>query len=183
MSGKTTENPKKTTNPANTCTDKTSSADDALSNVSKELERKTKEANDYLETLKRLQADFENFIKRTEKERKEITAAASERIVSKLLPVLDELHCSVEAVKKQGINEAFAKGIELIYRNFQRILQEEGVQPIDCLGQKADPFLHDVVLAEKNDSVDDGVIIAEIQKGYKMNGKVVRYSKVKIARR
>ncbi|MEM2916502.1 MAG: nucleotide exchange factor GrpE [Candidatus Woesearchaeota archaeon] len=168
--------------PPATALNKTEASDDALKKVTRELENKKKEAEDYLNTLKRLQAEFENFVKRAEKERSEIANHASERLVVKLLPVIDEFENSLKEIRKT-VNNDIAKGIEMIYKNFQKVLQDEGVQPIESIGKKPDPFLHEVVLTEQNNSVEDGTIIAELQKGYKMRDKVVRYAKVKIARR
>lgn len=162
--------------------DNVKSNDELLKKMATELENKKKEAEDYLNTLKRLQAEFENFIKRTEKERNELTNYASEKLIVKLLPVFDEFQKSITELKKSA-NDEVTKGIELVYKNFQKVLQEEGVQPIESIGMKADPFLHEVILTEQNNSVEDGIITEEIQRGYKMKDKVVRYAKVKIARR
>ena len=151
----------------------------ALDTVKKELDHKKKEAEDYLSHLKRLQADFENFIKRTDKERKDLAVYASENLVLKLLTVLDEFEAAIDSMKKQGSKEEVIKGVDLLYKNFHKILQGEGVQPVKTTG-KADPYLHEVVLKEDN-GAESGTILEVIQKGYKMKDKVIRYAKVKVA--
>jgi molecular chaperone GrpE len=143
------------------------------------LDKKTKEAADYLDHLKRLQADFENYIKRTDKERKDVATFAAEKLVVKLLTVLDEFEHTLDALKKSGSKE-LVQGIELLYKNFHKILADEGIQAIESMGKHADPYLHEVVLKEKSDK-QEGIIIQELQKGYKMKDKVVRYAKVKVA--
>ena len=147
----------------------------------KDLAHKTKEADDYLSHLKRLQADFENYIKRTDKERKDVTLYASEKLIIKLLTVLDEFEQALDAMKKGGTKDDLVNGLELLYKNFHKILEDEGIQAIKSVGVPADPYLHEVILKEKKDGVQDGIIIQELQKGYKMKDKVVRYAKVKIA--
>ncbi|HSU72836.1 MAG TPA: nucleotide exchange factor GrpE, partial [Candidatus Binatia bacterium] len=149
--------------------------------LKQELDHKSKESADYLNHLKRLQADFENYIKRSDKERKEFSAYASEKLIVKLLTVLDEFEQALDAMKKGGTKDDLVKGVELLYKNFHKILADEGVQPIQSVGVPADPYLHEVILKEKKDGTQDGIIIQELQKGYKMKDKVVRYAKVKVA--
>lgn len=156
--------------------------DEELKKITLELQRKTKESEDYLNTLKRTQADFENFIKRTEKERKDIMAQASEQLILKLLPLLDQFDCAIGAMKKQGVGEAVVQGVELLHKNFRKVLQDEGVRPIESIGKKADPFLHEIVLSEERDGVEDGIVLEELQKGYTLKGKVIRCSKIKVAK-
>jgi molecular chaperone GrpE len=153
-----------------------------LDPLKKELEHKTKESQDYLDHLKRLQADFENFIKRSDKERKDVVAFASEKLVLKLLTVLDEFEHTLDALRKSGTKSDIVQGIELLYKNFHKILSDEGVQPIESVGKAASPYAHEVVLTEPREGIADGIILEEFQKGYRMKDKVVRYAKVKVAK-
>ena len=130
--------------------------------------------------LKRLQADFENFQKRTDKERKDVLAFASEKLIIKLLTVADEFDEALKAAKDSP-KEELVKGFEMLHKNFAKILSDEGVKHIHAQNVKADPYLHEVILKGKKDGVQDGFIIDEIQKGYKLKDKVIRYSKVRIA--
>lgn len=162
--------------------DKKSTGEPAeIEQLKKDLAHKSKEADDYLSHLKRLQADFENHIKRTDKERKDFALYASEKLIIKLLTVLDEFEQALDAMKKGGTKDDMVKGLELLYKNFHKLLADEGVQSIPAIGVPADPYLHEVILKEKKDGVQDGIIIQELQKGYKMKDKVVRYAKVKVA--
>ena len=144
-----------------------------------ELAQKTKQSEDYLNTMKRLQADFENFIKRTDKERKDVIELASAKLVTKLLIVLDDFDHTLISLKNHDASPEVIKGVELLRNNLYKVLTDEGVTPIECKG-KADPYLHEVILTEKG--AVDGTILQEIQKGYKLRDKVLRYAKVKVAK-
>lgn len=147
-----------------------------------QLDTKAKEAQDYLAHLKRLQADFENFIKRTEKEKNDIIALANAKLISKLLTVLDEFDHTITAVNGNASRDDLAKGIELLHKNFHKALADEGLAPIESKGQQADPYQHEVILAEHKPGVADDTITEELQKGYRLKDKVLRYAKVKIAK-
>jgi len=152
-----------------------------LDQVKHDLDKKTKEAEDYLSHLKRLQADFENYIKRSDKERKDVIAFASEKLIAKLLTVLDEFEQALKAMKDSPKEDLMA-GIELLYKNFKKTLEDEGLEKIPATNVPADPYLHEVILREATDKVQDGIILEEIQPGYKLKDKVIRYAKVKVAK-
>lgn len=133
---------------------------------------------DYTEHLKRLQAEFENYCKRVEKERKDYAGTASEKLVVKLLLVIDDFERAMATLK--GVPEEARKGIEMISKNLHKILHEEHVEHIKSLGQKFDPYKHEVLLKAESEQPED-IIIEELQKGYTMNGKVIRYAKVKVS--
>jgi len=145
----------------------------------RELAKKEAMLADYTDHLKRLQAEFENYCKRVEKERKDVAGFASERLIVKLLLVVDDFERALNELK--GVPEETKKGIEMIFRNLHKILDEERVEPIKTVGEKFDPYKHEVMLQVESDQPDD-VIVEELQKGYTMNGKVIRYSKVKISK-
>lgn len=147
-----------------------------------QLDTKAKEAQDYLSHLQRLQADFENFIKRTEKEKLDIINLANAKLISKLLVVLDEFDHTILAIKNNASREDLTKGIELLHKNVHKILADEGLTAIDSKGKTADPYQHEVLLTEPKDGVADDIIIDELQKGYRLKDKVLRYAKVKIAK-
>ena len=134
---------------------------------------------DYTEHLKRLQAEFENYCKRVEKERKEYAGMASEKLIVKLLLIIDDFERALVTLK--GVPEEARKGIEMIFKNFHKILDEERVEPIKAVGQKFDPYKHEVLMQAESDKPDD-IVLEELQKGYTMNGKVIRYAKVKISK-
>lgn len=133
---------------------------------------------DYTDHLKRLQAEFENYCKRVEKERKEYAGLASEKLIVKLLLIIDDFERALATLK--NMPEEARKGIEMIFKNLHKILDEERVEPIQSVGQKFDPYKHEVILKVENDQPED-IIVEELQKGYTMNGKVIRYAKVKVS--
>ena len=133
---------------------------------------------DYTDHLKRLQAEFENYCKRVEKERKEFAGTASERLIVKLLLIIDDFERALGTLK--DVPEQTRKGIEMIFKNLHKILDEEHVEQINAVGQKFDPYKHEVMLKIESEKPED-VVVEELQKGYTMNGKVIRYAKVKVS--
>lgn len=149
---------------------------DETRELKKELSEKTKLAGNYLEQLKYLQADFDNYKKRVLKEREEFAKCANEDLIKKLLTILDDFERALCLMK----NKEDLKGLELIYKNFLKLLESFTLKKIDAEGKKFDPYYHEVLLKEKSDK-EEGIILEEFQKGYLLNGKVVRHSKVKIS--
>ena len=136
-----------------------------------------KKIDELTETLKRLQAEFENYRKRIAKENSEFSKCASAEIIKKLLPVLD----SFEQALKNKESKDFAKGIELIYAQFFSVLEEAGLKHIECEGKQFDPYNQEVLLQESSEK--DNIVLEELQKGYMLNGNLIRTAKVKIGRR
>jgi molecular chaperone GrpE len=137
-----------------------------------------KQLNEYKDILQRLQAEFENYRKRTEKEREELTKYGNKELIVKLLPVVDNFEL---AFNNQKDKENFIKGIELIYAQFNEILEKEGVQKIKVLGEKFNPELHEALLQETSDK-PEGTVTEELQSGYKFHDKVIRFAKVKVSK-
>jgi len=127
---------------------------------------------EYEDQLKRLQAEFENYQKRVAKEQKEFACFANEKLIAELLTIMDDFEKALENVKD--------KGIKMIYDKLSKLLSDHGVKPIKSKGEKFDTFKHEVLCTEEGD--DEDVVVEEIQKGYEMNGKVIRYAKVKITK-
>ena len=140
-----------------------------------ELEQKIGELT---ELLQRVQADFENYKKRTETEKVDIINNASKEVIQKILPIVDNFEL---ALKNTENVEEFKKGMEMIYAQLMDIFHAEGVKTIDCLGKKFDPELHEALIAVDSDE-EKNTIIEEFQKGYTLNGKVIRHSKVKVSK-
>jgi len=150
---------------------------DEMSISKKEIEQKNKSIEELTDTLKRLQAEFENYKKRIDRENAEFVKYAKAELVYKLLPLLDTFEI---ALKNTSDKEKFVKGIEIVYAQLFSTLESEGLKPIEALGKKFDPYLHEVMLKEKSDK-EDGMVLEELQKGYMLNGRVLRHSKVKIS--
>ena len=147
-----------------------------------ELDKKSKELEDYSTHLKRLQADFENYIKRAEKDRTSTQDMACERIITKLLTVLDDSDRASKELQTHQLPSDLKKGLEMVFTNIRKMMESEGVRAIPTKGQKLDPFKHEVLLNEERSDVEDSTILEELQKGYELKGKVIRYSKVKVAK-
>jgi molecular chaperone GrpE len=139
---------------------------------------KEKQIEELTFLVKRVQADFENFKKRTEKEKKEFSDYACADFIKSFLPLMDSFEL---ALKNKTSSEDFVKGIELIYAQFASLLDSFGVRRIEANGKKFDPCLHEVLLVEESDK-EEGKILEELQPGYIMKNCVLRHSKVKIAK-
>ena len=139
-----------------------------------EKDQKIEELTD---TLKRLQAEFENYKKRIEKEKTEFVRYAHADIVANMLPILDSFEI---ALKNTTDNEKFVEGMKMIYAQIYSALEAEGLRPISATGEKFDPYRHEVLLKEESDK-PEGTILEEFQKGYMLNDKVLRFSKVKVS--
>ncbi|KPK85273.1 MAG: molecular chaperone GrpE [Bacteroides sp. SM23_62_1] len=142
----------------------------------KELEHKLKEQQDkYL----RLSADFDNYRKRTLKEKIEMTKYAGTEILTRILPVIDDFERAIASMKESQNCDAVRQGLELIYNKFKDYLNQQGVEEIDALHQEFNTDLHEAVTkipAPKKDL--KGKIVDVIEKGYKLNDRIIRYSKV-----
>ncbi|MBN2112371.1 nucleotide exchange factor GrpE [Candidatus Woesearchaeota archaeon] len=144
-----------------------------------EPEKPKDSTKELIETLQRVQADFENYKKRVEKEKKEFTKIACSGIISEILPILDTFEL---ALKNTDDKEEFTKGVEMIYSQLFSTLEKIGLKPIESEGKKFDPYLHEALMQEESDK-EEGTVIEEFQKGYLLNGKVIRHSKVKISKK
>lgn len=142
-----------------------------------EIEEKNQKIEELTDTLKRLAAEFENFKKRIEKEKTEFVKYAHADIVANILPVLDSFEL---AFKNTNDKDKFIEGIKIVYAQLYSILEAEGLKPIKAAGEKFDPYKHEVLMKEESDK-PDGTILEEFQKGYMLNDRVVRHSKVKIS--
>ena len=128
--------------------------------------------------LKRLQADFENFRRRTNKEREEIGNVVTQELLKSLLPIVDNFDRAMATEQQDG--EAFKKGVEMIYTQLGETLKNAGLEIIETEGQKFDPNVHQAVMRVENPDLDDDTIAQELQKGYIVKGKVIRPSMVQV---
>ena len=131
------------------------------------------------ETIARLQADFTNYRNRTEKEKQSIYDYASEGLITKLLPIIDNLERALATEKKE---DAFFEGVQLIYQEVLALLKKEGLERFDPKEEKFDPNFHHAVFLEDSDSVESEHIIETFQVGYKLKDKVIRPAMVKVAK-
>ena len=136
------------------------------------------ERDELKELLLRRQAEFDNFRKRTEKERSEFLQYAGMELVRDMLPILDDFD---RARKVEAGNPEYAKGVEMIYSRMYDTLKKVGLEPIEAEGQQFDPHLHQAVERVETKDAEDGTILSEFQRGYLFKGKLLRPSMVKVA--
>ncbi|MFH1774252.1 MAG: nucleotide exchange factor GrpE [Methanobacteriota archaeon] len=148
--------------------------------LKKKLEEKDKLAEEYLSRLKYLQADFENYKKMAAREKEEFVKFASEALIIKLIDVYENLERAIKNGKKSENREALLQGVELTYMQLKDLLEREGLAQIKAVGEKFDPFRHEALMQEAKENCEDGTILEEFQRGYTLNNKVIRYSKVKV---
>lgn len=147
---------------------------------SKEMAMKDQKIEELTDRLKRNMAEFDNYRKRTEKEKTQMFELGAKSIIEKILPVIDNFERGLAAVSEEEKGGAFAQGIELIYKQLMTTLTEIGVEPIDAVGKEFDPALHNAVMHGEDDSLGENIVSDEFQKGYLYKGNVVRYSMVKV---
>ena len=131
--------------------------------------------------LKRQMAEFDNFRKRTEKEKAAMYEIGAKDIIEKILPVLDNFERGLAAVSEDEKGSSFAEGIEKIYKQFVKTLEDAGVESIEAVGKQFDPNLHNAVMHVEDEKYGENEIAMELQKGYKYRGSVVRHSMVQVA--
>ena len=145
------------------------------------LEEARAEAARHLETAQRVQAEFENFRKRMNREQVDATKRAGERIVVALLPVVDNLERAIDHALEQGSDKEFLSGVEMVLGQLRDILEREGVEAADPLGAPFDAHLHQAVGQTEDLEVAEGTVVEVFQKGYVMHGRVVRSAMVIVA--
>lgn len=131
--------------------------------------------------LKRQMAEFDNFRKRTEKEKASMYEIGARDIIERILPVVDNFERALAAKTEDAGCAAYAEGVEMIYKQFMKTLEEAGVEAIEALGQQFDPNLHNAVMHIDDEQYGENEISQELQKGYKYKGTVVRHSMVQVA--
>ena len=127
----------------------------------------------------RLQADFENFRRRTAKEKEELAAVITQNILGDLLPLLDNFERAMAVEQTDG--EAFQKGVEMIFTQLREVLDKHGLQSIEAEGQTFDPNFHQAVMRVEDSDAPDGTITQVLQKGYQAKGRVIRPAMVQVA--
>jgi molecular chaperone GrpE len=143
-----------------------------------ELEALRNENEELIDTLQRLQADFENYRKRSAREQESLVARAGERIVKELLPVLDDLERALEAAE-QHEEAKMEEGVKLVHRQLEQLLAKEGLAPVETDG-KFDPHVHEALLTQPS-SAEEGSVIEVLQKGYRLGDRVLRPARVVVA--
>ena len=131
--------------------------------------------------LRRSMAEFDNFRKRTEKEKSAMFEIGAKDIVERILPVIDNFERGLASVPEDVKETSFAEGMEMIYKQLLKNLEEAGVKPIEAVGQPFDPNFHNAVMHIEDDELGENMVAQELQKGYMYRDSVVRHSMVQVA--
>jgi molecular chaperone GrpE len=151
-----------------------------------ETEQQKKQAEDYYNQLLRLQADFENYRKRVEKEKPELMKWGKAEILLKLLPLYDLLlsaHDHINTAREGGGSDEVLKGLEMIFKEFSKVFEAEGIRPMDPVGKPYDPMASEILGVVDGTDENDGLVLEEFQKGFYYGDKILRPARVKIAKK
>ena len=157
--------------------------DAIIEELQKSLEEKEENIKILQDKLLYLQADFENFKKLKIKEKQEILMFGNEILIRQLLPVLDNLERALEHVSKTEDFKSIEEGVEITLNEFLKVLEKSGVTRVDALGKKFDPNIHEALYQEERDDVEPDTIVSEFQKGYMLNGRLIRPSRVSVSKK
>jgi molecular chaperone GrpE len=155
--------------------------DEIVIELRQQLENAQAKAAENLEGWQRAQAEFINYKKRNEREQTQLFENASARVIKRFLDVLDDLDRALQNPPENGEGADWVAGIDLIYRKLVTILENEGVTPMQVVGEMFDPTLHEAIAKEESEDHESGQIIEEIQKGYLIGERVLRAALVRVA--
>ena len=147
----------------------------------KKKDKKDEKIEELTDKLTRQMAEFDNFRKRTEKEKSQMYEVGAKDIIEKILPVVDNFERGLGSVPEEEKNAPFVEGMEKIYKQLMTTLESVGVKPIEAVGQKFNPDFHNAVMHVEDETVGENIVVEEFQKGYMYKDSVVRHSMVKVA--
>jgi len=148
--------------------------------LEKQLDAEKKRSEDYLTRLRYLQADFENVKKRCDRQLEQAKNYATERLVLQLLDIVDELELAVETGESTSDGKPLLEGVQMTLKKFRKVLEQEGVSPIECEGKTFDPSKHNAVATIEREGVKGCIVGEEVRKGYIMKDRVIRPSIVNV---
>ena len=148
---------------------------------SKKKDKKDEKIEELTDKLTRQMAEFDNFRKRTEKEKSQMYEIGAKDIIEKILPVVDNFERGLDAVKEEDKEDPFVQGMEKVYKHLLTTLEGIEVKPIEAVGQPFDPNFHNAVMHVEDENFDENIVAEEFQKGYTYRDSVVRHSMVKVA--
>ncbi len=149
--------------------------------LKKELEKKAEQISELTDRNMRLMAEFDNYRKRTEKEKAAMYGMGAKDVVEKILPVIDNFERGFSLVAEEDMEDPFTQGMEKIYKQFLTVLEGLGVTPIEAVGKEFDPNFHNAVMHVDDENFGENIVVEEFQKGYLYKDSVVRHSMVKVA--
>lgn len=144
-------------------------------------DKKDERIEELTDRLTRQMAEFDNFRKRTDKEKKQMYEIGAKDIIDKILPVVDNFERGLAAVPEEEKSHPFMEGMDKIYKQLMTTLGEAGVKPIEAVGQEFNPDFHNAVMHVEDEEVGENIVVEEFQKGYTYRDSVVRHSMVKVA--
>lgn len=144
-------------------------------------DKKDEKIEELTDRLKRQMAEFDNFRKRTEKEKSSMYEIGAKSVIEKILPVVDNFERGLAAVPEEQKEDPFVQGMDKIYKQILTTLEEIGVKPIEAVGQEFDPNFHNAVMHVEDENFGENIVAEEFQKGYMYRDSVVRHSMVKVA--
>ena len=147
----------------------------------KKKDKKDEKIEELTDKLTRQMAEFDNFRKRTEKEKSQMYEVGAKDIIEKILPVVDNFERGLDAVKEEDKEDPFVQGMEKVYKHLVTTLEGIEVKPIEAVGQPFDPNFHNAVMHVEDENFGENVVAEEFQKGYTYRDSVVRHSMVKVA--
>jgi molecular chaperone GrpE len=150
--------------------------------IAADLDAARAEAESYLDDLRRLQAEFDNYRKRMMREQTARVASASQALVARLLPVLDNFELAVSAAEQSRDFDRMLKGVEMVFGELREVLQSEGLVRIEAEGKPFDPERHEAVVAVEQEGAEPGTVVGVVRTGYELRGKVLRPAMVKVAK-
>jgi len=146
-----------------------------------EVQRLQSLADEYQQRALRTQADFDNFRKRTLKEKEDFAKYASSKLITELLPIIDNFDRAISAAGDNAEIESFAKGVSMIFRQLEGVLKAEGLEAMDAVGQPFNPEFHQAIMQVESDEYEEGIVVEEVQKGYMLKDRVLRPAMVKVS--
>ena len=147
----------------------------------KKKDKKDEKIEELTDRLTRQMAEFDNFRKRTEKEKSQMYEVGAKDIIEKILPVVDNFERGLDAVKEEDKEDPFVQGMEKVYKHLLTTLEGIEVKPIEAVGQPFDPNFHNAVMHVEDENFGENIVAEEFQKGYTYRDSVVRHSMVKVA--
>lgn len=156
---------------------------DDLGELKKLLEQERAKSEEYLDNWRRAMADFSNYKKRAEKDTAEMSKYLNAVLIQRILPILDDFDRAGQTIPDNLRGLTWIDGVMLIARKMSVVLEAEGLKPIEALNKPFDPNLHEAVIHEETDQHEEDMVIAELQKGYKLNERVLRPTMVKVAKK
>jgi molecular chaperone GrpE len=150
--------------------------------LQKEIDNLNKQLLDEKDRYLRLNAEFDNARKRAIKDHEEFIKYASEKLIQEFIDIFESLERGIENAKKADNQDKLIEGMELVYKKFKLVLEKNGLTTIKALGEKFDHYRHEAMMQTLTDECDEDTILEEFAKGYILNGKVIRYSKVRVSK-